>query len=127
MKSLSLIALGGLCLSASAMAAQAPVTITGHGADPLAVNAIQQGDLARAEALLTDRRLDAGDPVRLINLGDVYWLSGRQSDAIHAWQRALASRDHYDVQTVGGRTLSTYDIAREALAMHGQPVQTASR
>jgi hypothetical protein len=126
-KSLSLIALGGLCLSASAMAAQAPVTITGHGADPLAVTAIQQGDLARAEALLTDRRLDAGDPVRLINLGDVYWLSGRQGDAISAWQRALASRDHYDVQTVGGRLLSTYDIAREALATHGQPMRTASR
>ena len=119
MKTLSLIALGGLCLSASAMAAQAPVTITGYGADPLAVAAIQQGDLARAEALLTDRRLDAGDPVRLINLGDVYWLSGRQSEAVQAWRRALASRDQYDVQTAGGRMLSTYDIAREALSLHG--------
>jgi hypothetical protein len=126
-KRLSLIALAGVSLSASAMAAPAPVTVTGYGPDPLAVTAIQQGDLARAEALLTDRRLDAGDPVRLINLGDVYWLAGRQSDAINAWQLALASRDHYDVQTVGGRVLSTYDIAREALAMHGQPLRTASR
>lgn len=127
MKALSLTALGGLFLSASAMAAQPPVTVTGHGADPLAVAAIQQGDLARAEALLTDRRLDAGDPVRLINLGDVYWLAGRQSDAIGAWRQALASRDQYDVQTVGGRVLSTYDIAREALAAHGSPLRTASR
>ena len=127
MKALSLTALGGLCLSASAMAAQSPVTVTGHGADPLAVAAIQQGDLTRAEALLTDRRLDASDPVRLINLGDVYWLAGRQSDAIGAWRRALASRDQYDVQTVGGRFLSTYDIAREALAAHGSPLRTASR
>ena len=127
MKSLSLIALGGLCLSASAMAAQAPVTITGHGADPLAVSAIQQGDLARAEAILTSGHLDAGDPLRLINLGDVYWLSGRQSEAVAAWRRALASRDQYDVQTVGGRMLSTYDIAREALAAHGRPVMSASR
>ena len=127
MKALSLMALGGLCLSASAMAAQSPVTVTGYGSDPLAVAAIQQGDLARAEALLTDRRLDADDPVRLINLGDVYWLSGRQSDAVAAWRRALASREQYDVQTVGGRMLSTDQIAREALALHGTPVQTASR
>jgi hypothetical protein len=127
MKSLSSIALGGLGLSASAMAAQPPATVTGYGSDPLGVTAIQQGDLARAEAALTARRLDAGDPVRLINLGDVYWLAGRQSDAISAWRRALASHDQYDVLTVGGRVLSTYDIAREALALHGSPVKTASR
>jgi hypothetical protein len=127
MRPLSLIALGGLFVSASAMAAQAPVTVTGHGADPLGVAAIQQGDLARAETLLTDRRLDAGDPGRLINLGDVYWLAGRQSDEIGAWRRALASRDQYDVETVAGRLLSTYDIAREALALHGSPLRTASR
>jgi len=127
MKALSLISLGGFCVSASAMAAQPPVTVTGYGSDPLGVTAIQQGDLARAEAALNARRLDAGDPVRLINLGDVYWLAGRQSDAIAAWRRALASRDQYDVQTVGGRMLSTYDIAREALTMHGSPLRTASR
>ena len=95
--------------------------------DPLAVAAIQQGDLARAEAILSDSRLDADDPVRLINLGDVYWLSGRQSEAVAAWRRALASRDQYDVETVGGRVLPTYEIAREALAAHGRPLQTASR
>lgn len=126
MKTLSLIALGGLCLSASAMAAQPTTTFTVHAPDPLAVSAIQQGDLARAEAILTSGRLDAGDPLRLINLGDVYWLSGRQSEAVQAWRRALASRDQYDVQTAGGRQLSTYDIAREALALHGRPLQSAS-
>ena len=126
MKALSLIALGGLCLSASAMAAQAPTTVTVHAPDPLAVSAIQQGDLARAEAILTSSRLDAADPVRLINLGDVYWLSGRQSEAVAAWRRALASRDQYDVQTVGGRLLSTDEIAREALAAHGRPLMSAS-
>ena len=70
-----------------------PATITVYAPDPLAAAAIQQGDLARAEALLNDRRLDADDPVRLINLGDVYWLSGRQDEAVAAWRRALASRD----------------------------------
>jgi hypothetical protein len=129
MKSLSLIALGGLCLSASAMAAppSANIDVYARAPDPLAATAIQRGDLARAEALLTDRRLDAADPVRLINLGDVYWLSGRRNEAVAAWQRARASRVHYDVQTAGGRTLSTYELAGEALAAHGRPVITASR
>jgi hypothetical protein len=126
-KSLSLTALGGFCLSASAMAAQGPVVVTARTSDPVAAQAIQQGDLARAEALLTDRRLDADDPVRLINLGDVYWLADRQSEAVAAWRQALASRNQYDVETAGGRLLSTYDIAREALAGHGSPLRTASR
>ena len=125
MMKLSLAAFGGLCLAAPAIAAQ-PATITIHGADPVAVAAIQQGDLARAEAILNDGRLDASDPVRLINLGDVYWLGGRQREAVAAWQRALASPNQYDVETAGGRFLPTYVIAREALALHGQPVQTAS-
>jgi hypothetical protein len=125
MKMLSLVALGALGLSGSAMAAQ-PGTTNVYAPDPLAVAAIQQGDLARAEAILNSSRYDASDPVRLINLGDVYWLSGRQADAITAWRRAMASRDQYDVQTVGGRVLSTYDIASEALAAHGRPVMTAS-
>ena len=127
MKSFSLIALGGLCLSASAMAAPAPTPLTVYAPDQLAVAAIQRGDLAGAEALLTDRRLDENDPVRLINLGDVYWLSGRQSEAVTAWRRALTARDQYDVETAGGRLLPTYEIAREALAAHGRPLQSASR
>jgi hypothetical protein len=125
MKSLWLTALGGLCLSAPAMAAPES-TITVHASDPLAVAAIQQGDLARAEAILSDGRLEADDPLRLINLGDVYWLSGRQGEAVAAWRRALGSRNQYDVETVGGRVLPTYEIAREALALHGRPVLSAS-
>jgi len=119
MRTFSVIALGGLCLSASTMAAQPASTYTVHAPDPLAVSAIQQGDLARAEAILTSGRLDAGDPLRLINLGDVYWLSGRQSEAVAAWRRALASRNQYDVETTGGRFLPTYVIAQEALDLHG--------
>jgi len=126
MKSLSLIALGGLCLSAAALAAPDSATITVRASDPLAVAAIQRGDLARAEAILTDKRLDADDPLRLINLGDVYWLSGRQHEALAAWRSALASRNQYDVETVGGRVLPTYEIAREALALHGRPLLSAS-
>jgi hypothetical protein len=126
MKSLSLIALAALCFSGSAMA-QDPTTITVQGSDPFAAAAIKRGDLAGAEAILTDRRLERGDPVRLLNLGAVYWLSGRHEAAVTAWRQALASRVQYDVQTAGGRMRSTDELALEALAAARRPVVTASR
>ena len=127
MKSLSLIALGGLCFSASAMAASAPVMETGYAPGTLAVAAIERGDWARAEALLTDRRLNADDPARLINLGEVYWQTGRQGEALSAWRRALASRDQFDVETIGDRVVSTEQLAREALAAHATAQRSAAR
>jgi hypothetical protein len=127
MKRLSLIALGALTFSASAMAAQDPAAITVQGSDPFGAIAIQRGDLARAEALLTSRRLERGDPVRLLNLGAVYWMSGRHDAAIASWRRALASPVQYDVQTAGGRMRSTDELAREALATAERPMVTASR
>jgi len=77
--------------------------------------------------MLNDRRLDSGDPVRLLNLGAVYWLSGRHDAAVAAWRRVLASQVQYDVQTAGGRTRSTDELALEALAAARRPVMTASR
>ena len=127
MKRLSLIALGALCFSTSAVAAQGSAAITVQASDPFAAAAIQQGDLARAEALLTDRHLDSGDPVRLLNLGAVYWMSGRHDAAVAAWRRVLASRVQYDVQTAGGRMRSTDELALEALAGAQRPMMTASR
>ena len=128
MKKLSLIALGALCFSGSAMAAQEPAAITVNAADPFGAVAIHNGDLARAETLLTSRRLDRSDPVRLINLGAVYWLSGRHDQAVAAWRDALAAPVQYDVQTANGRMRSTDELAREALALaDDRPVRTASR
>jgi hypothetical protein len=128
MKRLSLIALSALCFSTSAMAAQEPASITVNAADPFAASAIQRGDLARAEAMLTSPRLDRSDPVRLINLGAVYWMSGRHDAAVAAWRQALASPVQYDVQTAGGRSRSTDELAREALAAADRPLlRTASR
>ena len=126
MKTLSLIAFCALGLSGSAFAAQ-PGTTNVYAPDPLAVAAIQQGDLARAEALLNDRHLDSGDPVRLLNLGAVYWLSGRHDAAVQTWRRVLTSRVQYDVQTAGGRMRSTDELALEALAAASRPMMTASR
>ena len=129
MKKLSLIALGVLCFATSAIAAQAqaPAAITVQAPDPFAAVAIRQGDLTRAEAMLNDRRLDRGDPVRLLNLGAVYWMSGRHDAAVATWRRVLASQVQYDVQPAGGRTRSTDELALEALAAVRRPVMTASR
>jgi predicted negative regulator of RcsB-dependent stress response len=127
MKKLSLLALGALCLS-SAATAQSSETITVRATDPFAAVAIQSGDLGRAEAVLNSRRFESNDPVRLINLGAVYWLSGRRDAAVSAWRHALAAPVQYDVQTAGGRMRSTDELAREALATaDARPIRTASR
>lgn len=126
MKSLSLIALGAFCLSTPAVAAE-PGAITVRASDPFAAAAIRNGDYARAEALLNDRRFDRSDPVRLINLGAAYWMSGRHDAAVASWRQALASPVQYDVETAGGRMRSTDELAREALAAAARPMMTAAR
>lgn len=85
----------------------------------LAVAAIGQGNWRHAEQLLTDRhRGGASDPARLINLGKVYWETGRQDQARALWRRA-ADLQPVEVETAGGRTVSTATLAREALAAYG--------
>lgn len=126
MKTLTLLAFAALSASA-ATAASAQAVESGYARGTLAVAAIDRGDWARAEQLLTDVRLDADDPARLINLGQVYWEQGRHGEALSAWRRALASTRHFEVETLSGRTVSTAQIAREALAAHDTAVRSAAR
>lgn len=119
-------ALAGLALTASATAVSAQAVESGYARGTLAVAAIERGDFARAEQLLTDKRLNADDPARLINLGQVYWATGRQGEALSTWRRALASGHHFEVETLGGRTVSTADLAREALAAHDTALRSAA-
>ena len=89
MKTPALLALAALSLSACAANRAAPLAETGYAPGALAVAAIERGDWARAEALLTDAsRGAADDPARLINLGKVYWETGRHEQARAAWRRA---------------------------------------
>jgi tetratricopeptide (TPR) repeat protein len=128
MKALALLAFSAAALSACAANQRAPMAETGYAPGALAIAAIERGDWARAEQLLTDPgRGDADDPARLINLGEVYWRTGREAEAIAVWRRALASDRHVDVDTLGGRTVSTYQLAREALAAHDAGLRTAAR
>lgn len=129
MKTPVTLALAALALSACAANRAAPMAETGYAPGALALAAIERGDWARAEILLTDAsRGSASDPARLINLGKVYWETGRPEQARAAWRRALASNQAVDVETMGGRTVSTLQLAREALeAYDARPTQTAAR
>ena len=85
--------------------ASAQAVESGYERGTLAVAAMERGDWARAEQLLTDKRLNADDPARLINLGQVYWEQGRAGrgaqrlaprsglePAISRWRRWAAGR-----------------------------------
>ena len=119
-KFVALALLAAVSLSACAANRAAPLAETGtYQPGALAVAAIDQRDWARAEALLTDRhRGGANDPARLINLGKVYWETGRQNQARALWHRA-AALEPVEVETTGGRTVTTASLAREALAAYG--------
>lgn len=125
MKTPLLLACAAFSLCATMASAQ--TVETGYARGSLAVAAIERGDWARAERLLTDPRLNANDPARLINLGQVYWATGRQGEALSAWRRALASPNQFEIETLGGRTVSTADLAREALAAHDTTLRSAAR
>ncbi len=116
MKTIALLASSAIALGACAANRTAPIAETGYAPGTLAVAAIERGDWARAERLLTDAgRGDADDPARLINLGEVYWQTGRRGEALALWRRALAA-DAAEVETAGGRWVTTDQLAREALA-----------
>ena len=124
MKKAVLIAAASAALCACT-STPAPMVEAGYPAGSLALAAIERGDWATAERLLTDTRLAAADPARLVNLGRVYIATGRTEQALDAWRRALAA-PAVQVETLGGRWVSTDQLAREALAFYA-PVQTAAR
>lgn len=126
MKKLALIAFASAMACACA-STPSPMVEAGYPAGSLALAAIERGDWATAERLLTDdRRIAADDPARLVNLGRVYEATGRHELALAAWRQALASPHPVEVETIGGRLVRTDQLAREALAHFGG-VQTAAR
>ena len=104
-----------LSLFAGAGVAQAePLTELGYKAGALGVAAIAQGDYRTAETQLD--RMDgvaAGDPARLINLGQVYARTGRYKDAERAYRAAMAA-PAFDVVLTNGSVVSTREAARRA-------------
>jgi hypothetical protein len=125
MMKLVLPAVGAIALLACT-STPGPMVEAGYPTGSLALAAIERGDWATAEALLTeDRRVSADDPARLINLGRVYMATGRPGHAVAAWRRALAAPIAVEVETIDGRSASTDELAREALDLYGQSLATA--
>lgn len=126
MRTLLLLGLAALPLAACASSGPVQLTESGYAPGALAVAAIERGDWARAEQLLLDdSRGSLNDPARLINLGEVYWQTGRRGEALSVWRRALASDRHHEVETMGGRAVTTLQLAREALALRDTAVRSA--
>ncbi|WP_070151194.1 hypothetical protein [Sphingobium phenoxybenzoativorans] len=87
----------------------------GYRQGALGVSAISAADYRTAEAQLN--RMDgvaAGDPLRLINLGNVYAGTGRMFDAEKAYVAAL-NAESVDVLTADGAETNTHAVARKAL------------
>jgi tetratricopeptide (TPR) repeat protein len=115
MKSLALFT---LALAAVPSIAAAQAVEEGYPRGSLAVAAIERGDWQRAEALLATSDVDREDPALLINLGEVYFRTGRTGEALATWQKALDSNRHADVETMSGRWVSTRVLAREAIGRY---------
>ena len=126
MKHFAIFAFGMIALSACA-STPGPMAETGYPVGSLALAAIERGDWATAERLLTsDRGIDRNDPARLVNLGRVYMATDRPGEALTMWRQALASPNPVEVETLGGRFARTDQLAREAID-HYQRTQTAAR
>ena len=121
-------ALLGMSLLVGCAGTPAPIVETGYPTGSLGLAAIQRGDWAAAERLLTqERSVAADDPARLINLARVYLETGRRGEAVATWRRALAASNHGEVELLSGGMARTDDIARAALARFDRPVETAAR
>lgn len=109
-------ALALLGVSSTALQAQPYTSEIGYPDGALGLAAIQHGDLSKAEAQLNSLQgVEANDPARLINLGQVYARTGRYKEAKQAYIAALNSRESFDVLLTDGRTMSSRDAARLAL------------
>ena len=125
MNKLALLTLVFAPIASVCVAAPAPRAEVGYPTGSLALSAIERGDWATAERLLTrDSRIANDDPARLINLGRVYMATGRTGEAMAVWRQA-AEAAPAEVETAGGRVVTTDQLAREAIAFY--TTQTAAR
>jgi tetratricopeptide (TPR) repeat protein len=79
---------------------------------------LSQGRNSEAIArLIRNRELATDDPAVMINLGAAYVRSGRDQEARKCYERALASREHYDLELADGRWMNSRQAARKANAL----------
>jgi Flp pilus assembly protein TadD len=98
-----------------AAAASPVIAEVGYSEGALAVSALANGDVARAERVLAPVSLaDAQDPARLINLAAVYTRTGRTTEARATLLKVGRVADAMLVMSDGAER-SSRAIARDAL------------
>ena len=88
----------------------------GYPQGSLGYDALVKADYEAAEQQI---QLDSGiaknDPARLINLGQIYWKTGRTGMAIEVLEAALRSED-VELVLANGDVIGSRDAARRTLA-----------
>ncbi len=111
---ISLILLPIACL-ASAAAAK-PNGEIGYPKGALGYDALVEANYNVAEQqILADESTSKNDPAKLINLGQIYWKTGRVDMAVRVLEIALRSED-VEIILANGNVVSSREAARKALS-----------
>lgn len=101
------------CLASAATAK--PAGEIGYPKGALGYDALVQADYATAERqLLLDDSTARNDPAKLINLGQIYWKTGRIEMAVRVLEEAARSED-MELILADGSVVSSRDAARKTL------------
>lgn len=102
------------CLASAALAN--PGGEIGYPEGSLGYDALVKANYDAAEQqILLDSRIAKNDPARLINLGQIYWKTGRIDLAIRVLEAAMRS-DDVELVLANGEIMSSRDAARKTLA-----------
>lgn len=111
---LGLLLLPVACLASAALAN--PGGEIGYPEGSLGYDALVKANYGVAEQqILSDSRIAKNDPARLINLGQIYWKTGRTDMAIRVLEAAMRSEE-VELILANGEVISSREAARKTLA-----------
>ncbi|WP_417611013.1 hypothetical protein [Parasphingorhabdus sp.] len=88
----------------------------GYAKGALGYDALMAGQNEIAlQQLEAAEKVDANDPARLINLGQVYARMGRTGDAARMFMAAMKSDTNFDLVLANGTVVNSRDAADQAL------------
>ena len=88
----------------------------GYAKGALGYDALMAGQNEIAlQQLEAAEKVDANDPARLINLGQVYARIGRTGDAARMFMAAMQSDTNFDLVLANGTVVNSRDAADQAL------------
>ena len=111
---LGLLLLPIACLSSAALAN--PGGEIGYPQGSLGYDALVEANYKTAERqILSDSLIAKNDPAKLVNLGQIYWKTGRSDMAIRVLEAALRSEE-VELILANGGTIGSREAARKLLA-----------